>query len=486
VKYGVCLVTAELAPLAKAGGLGDVVAALTKLLHRDGHRVLPFLPLYAELDRRSVAVEPVPGLSGLELAFGPHRYTYSVLRGRRDGGLPDVMLVDCPPLFDRPGLYGSADDEHLRFLLLARAALETCRRLDFAPDIVHCHDWHTALLPLYLRTVYARDPLFARTRSVLTIHNLGYQGILPAAAAPELGLGDAVRGLDAAALADGRINLLGQGIRDADAVSTVSPSYAREICTPEHGMGLDAVLCGRGEPVAGILNGVDYELWDPATDRLIPYRYSALNLGGKARMREALCSRLGLMAGGALVVGMVTRLAWQKGIELLFDALPGALAGGRMSLAVLGGGEPHYEAFFAELAAAHPGRAAFVRGHDEQLAHWIEAGSDAFLMPSFYEPCGLSQMYSLRYGTVPIVRRTGGLADSVVQFDPASGAGTGILFDAPSPGAVRAALETAARLHADPTAWARAIANGMAVDHSWEGRFGQYLDLYDRVVSREP
>lgn len=486
MKYGVCFVTAELAPLAKAGGLGDVAAALTKLLHRDGHRVLPVLPLYSGLGRRGVAVESVAGLSGLELAFGPRRYGYSVVRGRRGGGLPDVMLVDCPPLFDRPGIYGSADDEHLRFLLLARAALETCLRLDFAPDIVHCHDWHTALLPLYLKTVYARDRLFAATRSVLTIHNLGYQGILPAVAAAELGLGDAVRELDAQELAGGRINLLGQGIRDADAVSTVSPGYAREICTPEYGMGLDAVLRGRVEPVTGILNGVDYELWDPATDRLIPHPYSARDLAGKARMRAALCSRLGLTAGGAPLVGMVTRLAWQKGIDLLFDVLPGALAAGQASLAVLGSGEPRYEAFFAELAAAHPGRAAFVRGHDEQLAHWIEAGSDAFLMPSLYEPCGLSQMYSLRYGTVPIVRRTGGLADSVVQFDRASGVGTGILFGEAAPDALRAALEAAARLYADPTAWARAVVNGMAVDHSWEGRFSQYLDLYDRVVSREP
>ncbi len=484
MSHAVCFVTAELAPLVKAGGLGDVAAALTGLLHRGGHRVLPVLPLYSGLARQGLTVEAIDGLADLALQFGPHRFGYSVLRARRGGGLPDVMLVDCPPLFDRPGVYGSADDEHLRFLLLARAALETCQRLGFAPDILHCHDWHTALLPLYLRTVYAWDRLFTATRSVLTIHNLGYQGILPATAAAELGLGDAVRELDARELAGGRINLLGQGIRDADAVSTVSPGYAREICTPEYGMQLDGILRARGEPVTGILNGVDYALWDPATDRLIPHRYSAHDFAGKARMRAALAARLGLTASRAPLIGMVTRLAWHKGIELLFDVLPEALASGRMSVAVLGQGEPRYEKFFAGLAAAHPGRAAFVRGHDEPLAHWIEAGSDAFLMPSLYEPCGLNQMYSLRYGTVPIVRRTGGLADSVERFDAASGAGNGIVFDEATPAAVRAALEEAATLFANPRDWRRAIANGMAVDHSWEGRFSQYVDLYGRVARR--
>ena len=484
MKYSVCFVTAELAPLAKVGGLGDVAAALTTLLYRGGHRVLPVLPLYAELARQGLAIDAIDGLCGMELEFGPHRFGYSVRRGRRGGDLPEVLLVDCPALFDRPGLYGSGDDEHLRFLLLARAALESCQRLGFAPDIVHCHDWHTALLPLYLRTVYAWDRLFAATRSVLTIHNLGYQGILPGAAAGELGLGDAVRELDAAELAGGRINLLRQGIRDADAVSTVSPTYAREICTPGQGMQLDDTLAARGAPVTGILNGVDYEQWDPATDRLIPHRYSARALTGKVRMRAALAARLGLKPGAAPLIGMVTRLAWQKGIELLFDVLPEALSANQLTLAVLGDGDPGYEDFFTALARDHPGRAAFVRGYDEQLAHWIEAGSDAFLMPSLYEPCGLNQMYSLRYGTVPIVRRTGGLADSVERFDAARGAGNGIVFDEATPAAVRAALEEAATLFANPRDWRRAIANGMAVDHSWEGRFSRYVDLYGRVARR--
>jgi starch synthase len=479
MNFSVCFVTAELAPHAKVGGLADVAAALTRLLHDRGHRVLPFLPLYADLDRSGVTIEPIDGLQGLEMDFGPHHYGYSVLRGRRGAGLPDLMLVDCPALYARPGFYGNGPDEHLRFLLLCRASLETCRRLRFSPDIVHCHDWHTALLPLYLKLARAGQPLFERARSVLTIHNLGYQGVLPASAACELGLGASVDMLDASELAEGRINLLREGLRDADVVSTVSPTYAKEICTPGQGMGLDGVLRARGEPIAGILNGVDAREWDPATDRYLPWHFSAKDLSGKTRMRAALCQRLGLDADvGRPLVGIVTRLAWQKGVDLLFEVLPDAVARGDLGLAVLGSGERVCEEFFASLAASHPRAVAFRRGQDEELAHWIEAGCDAFLMPSRYEPCGLNQMYSLRYGTVPIVRRTGGLADSVKHYDAASGEGTGIVFNDADAGAVRWALSRACELYAETGHWSRLVANGMAEDFSWDRQFERYLDLY--------
>ena len=479
MKFSVCFVTAELAPHAKVGGLADVAGALTRLLHDHGHELLAFLPLYSELGRDGLALEPVAGLVDLELSLGDHRYTYSVLRGRRGAGLPDLMLVDCPALYARRGFYVDSPDEHLRFLLLCRASLEACRLLQFSPDIVHCHDWHTALLPLYLKTARASTPPLARARSVLTVHNLGYQGVLPATAAGELGLGDAVGLLDAQELAAGRINLLRQGLRDADVVSTVSPTYAKEICTPEQGMGLDDVLRARGDAIVGILNGVDAREWDPGTDRYLPSHFSAGDLSGKARMREALCRRLGLDPDtGRPLVGIVTRLAWQKGIDLLFEALPEAVSRGDIALAVLGSGERRCEEFFAGLAATHPRRVAFRQGHDEELAHWIEAGCDAFLMPSRYEPCGLNQMYSLRYGTVPIVRRTGGLADSVQHYDAGTGEGTGIVFNDADAGAVRWALAQACSLYADGRAWSRLVANGMAEDFSWDRQFERYLELY--------
>jgi len=264
-KFKVCFVTAELAPLAKAGGLADVSGALTRLLHADGHEVRTFLPLYTDIDRSRLRIEPVETLPAATLAFGDHRYEYRILRGIRDDGAPEVMFIHCPELYGRPGIYGPAEDEHRRFLLLSRAALEACERLGFAPDVVHCHDWHTGLVPLYLRSVYAGSPALARAGSVLTIHNLGYQGVLPASAVHELGLGGAASRLDQGELSAGRINLLRQGLIDADVVSTVSPTYAREITTPEQGMGLDRVLRERPGGVVGILNGIDVDEWNPAT-----------------------------------------------------------------------------------------------------------------------------------------------------------------------------------------------------------------------------
>ncbi len=430
------------------------------------------------------ALEPIDGLRDLEMAFGADRYRYSVSRARRGDALPDLLLVDCPALFDRPGLYGSGPDEHLRFLLLSRAALEACGPLGIRPDIVHCHDWHTALLPLYLKTTYAHDPALAGARSVLTIHNLGYQGVIGHAEAGRLGLGTGAARLDAREAAEGRINLLRQGLIDADIVSTVSPTYAREICTPGLGMGLEGVLRERGDEVIGILNGVDVDAWDPARDAWLPHRYSAADLAGKARMREALCNRLGLDCDPARpVVGMVTRLVWQKGVDLLFDVLPAMLERRDLSLAVLGSGDPAYEAALRRLAADYPGQVAFRGGHDEELAHWIEAGADAFLMPSRYEPCGLNQMYSMRYGTVPVVRHTGGLADSVQHFDRTTGEGTGIVFNDADGEAVGWALGHMCELFADRAAWRRMMTNGMAQDFSWDRPVDRYVELYARAAA---
>ena len=485
MKSSVCFVTAELAPHAKAGGLADVSSALTQILHTRGHDLRIFLPLYADLDQREMSVETIHGLEDLSLTFGRHLFHYAIRRGRRGRGLPDLMLVDCPALYGRPGLYGNGDDEHLRFLLLSRAALETCLRLRFAPDVVHCHDWHTALVPLYLNAIYGAEPQFSRARSILTIHNLGYQGVLPHAVAGELGLGPAVTALDAGEAAGGRINLLRQGIVDASIVSTVSPTYAREICTPELGMGLDDALRARGDAVIGILNGVDTEVWDPARDAYLPFHYSPGAMQGKARMRTALCERLGLGHDTVRpLVGMVTRLAWQKGIDLLADVLPELLARQELSLAVLGSGDPGLEEFFAGLEARHPGLVAFRRGQDEELAHWIEAGCDAFLMPSRYEPCGLNQMYSMRYGTVPVVRRTGGLADSVQHFDPSTRDGTGIVFNDPDSNAVRWALGRMCSLYVDRPAWTQMVSNGMARDFSWAAAADRYLGLYADAATR--
>ncbi|HTL91384.1 MAG TPA: glycogen synthase, partial [Steroidobacteraceae bacterium] len=393
----------------------------------------------------------------------------------------------CPALYARGSIYTSDPDEHLRFLALTRAALTACQRLGFSPQIVHCNDWHTAFAPLYLRTLYAHEPLFARARSVLTIHNIGYQGIFSAAHVADLGLSpQEERLLYQPELLAGRVNALRHGILYADGVTTVSPTHAHEICSDEYGMGLQDSLRARAAQgaVSGILNGVDYDEWDPRRDRYLPLHYDADSLGVKAQLKRQLLARRKLaVASGVPLAGMVSRLATQKGIELMFDALPRVLDARALAFVVLGSGEPRYEQFFSALEQRFSGRVSYQRGYHDDLAHWIEAASDMFLMPSRYEPCGLNQMYSLRYGTVPIVRRTGGLADSVVHYDPSSGRGTGILFNDFDAPAFELALNTALDLYTLPVQWSRMVRNGMQCDFSWQHQGAQYLELYTRLMA---
>ena len=397
-----------------------------------------------------------------------------------------AYFIDCPELFDRPTIYTRDPDEHRRFLLFTRAVVESCLRLGFAPDIFHCHDWHTAFLPLLLKSIYAPVPLFARSRSVLTIHNIGYQGVIPAAFVSDLGLAAPEAQLDAADLQFGVINSLKTGIKFADTVTTVSPTYAREITETPLGMGMQAALRARALPVIGILNGVDYQEWDPRHDRNLVQHYSREDMRGKRSNKEQLVRALGLeLAPRSPLIGMVSRLASQKGIDILMDALPQALETRDFGLAVLGSGEERYAAFFTSLAARHRNRVAFRPGHDEPLAHLIEAGSDIFLMPSHYEPCGLNQMYSLRYGTIPIVRRTGGLADSVQHFDPVSGEGTGCVFNDYDSPAVLWAMNTTLDWFDDERSWLRLIQNAMRQDFSWGREVERYVEVFRATAQRD-
>jgi starch synthase len=426
----------------------------------------------------------VPQLQKLRVGIGAQAFVFSVLKGKLPGGAP-VYLIDCPPLFARASLYTSDPDEHVRFLAFTRAALIACREMRWAPRIVHCNDWHTAFAPLFLKTSYPTDPLLSGARTLLTIHNIGYQGIFPAQRVADLDLQpQQLELLDPKDLAAGRINALRHGILYARAINTVSPTHAREICSDEYGMGLQDSLRARAAALSGILNGVDYEIWDPRHDRFLPEHYDPEHLAVKARLKSELLERHGLRGGTSVpLAGIVSRLAAQKGIELMFGALPRILDARPLNFIALGNGEAQYEEFFSQLAQRYPGRVHFQRGYHDRLAHWIEAASDMFLMPSRYEPCGLNQMYSLRYGTVPIVRRTGGLADSVEHFDPASGTGTGIVFnDFDTPG-LEWALNTALDLYAQPALWGRLVQNGMACDFSWQRQGAQYLALYERLIA---
>jgi starch synthase len=479
-----CILSSEFVPYAKTGGLADVAGALVRNLGAIGHTVRAFMPLYPTVRGDHPSLKPVRGAQRVALMIGDTEYWFSLLTGNYPNSDVPMYFIDCPTLFDRVGLYTTDPDEHRRFLLFTLAVLESCRRLGFGPDIFHCNDWHTAFLPLYLKTLYRGDPLLARAKSLLTIHNIGYQGIMPSAVAADLGLGAAASMLNQGDIAHGVINPLKTGIKHADGVSTVSPTYAREICDTPLGMGMEGALRERTDRVTGILNGVDYQEWDPRYDPHLSAHFTPQDLRGKLINKEMLIATLQLkLSTTQPLIGMVTRLAEQKGIDLLFDSLPGLLQARDFGLAVLGSGDSHYAEFFASLAQRFPDRVSYRSGFDEPLAHLIEAGSDIFLMPSRYEPCGLNQMYSLRYGTIPIVRNTGGLADSVQHFDPSTRRGTGCVFNDYDAPAVRWAINTVLDWYADPRCWLPLMQNAMAKDFSWTRQIKQYDSLYRRLAS---
>ncbi|MBX3272230.1 MAG: glycogen synthase GlgA [Sandaracinaceae bacterium] len=477
----ILFVSSEVAPFAKTGGLGDVGAALPRALRAAGHDVRVVLPFYARVAEGGHEVRPTWG--ALEHQLGPHRLSFTTLEGTLPGTDVPVYFVHCPRLYMRPSIYTMDVDEHLRFALLGWAALRIAQQLRFAPDIAHVNDWQSALVPLTLRSVLAWDRLFERTRTVLTLHNVGHQGTFGAHVLSELGL-EAARGMfHQDELGAGRLSFLLHGILYANAITTVSPTYAREITTPEQGVGLDGYLRGRADVLFGILNGIDGREWSPTHDPYLPHRYTADDLSGKARCAEELSRRVRLPhRPGIPRIGMVSRLTWQKGLDLCFEVLPWLLARHDAQLVVLGSGERKYEDFFARLAHLAPDRVAFANTFSEPLAHLIEAGSDMFLMPSRYEPCGLNQMYSLAYGTPPIVHRTGGLADTVQHFDRRTGRGNGFAFEHFDARGLAWALDQALSTYDDPTAWRRLVDNGMREDFTWDRRVAEYEAVYAKLV----
>lgn len=480
--FRICQIAAEATPFAKTGGLGDVVSGLSRFLHEDGHDVRVFLPLYAQLRKGAWSFVPVDFIRDVPIQIGARRLTYSAYTASLPGSDLAIYFLDCPGLFEREGIYQGDAEDSIRFAFLTIAAFESCQRMGWAPDVVHCHDWHTALAPLYLKSLFAWDQLFARTRSLLTFHNLAYQGIVPSSRIADLGLENVADRLDAADRAAGILNFLKTGIVHADALSAVSRTFAQEIQGAEGGCGLERWVRARSGQLQGIVNGVDYGEWDPAADPYLPHRYTPADLTGKAEMRATLLESVGLDAGTtAPVVGIVSRMTAQKGFDLCFDSLPAFLAHRDLRLVVLGSGEAKYESFFHRLQRDFPQKAFSYRGYNEKLAHWIEAGADLFLMPSRFEPCGLNQMYSLRYGTPPIVRKTGGLADTVEPFDAATKRGTGFVFEHFTADGLAWALDLALRTFEDKEAWAALQQNGMAKDYSWDVQGREYLELYGRL-----
>ena len=476
----IAFASSEVAPFAKTGGLSDVSAALPASLHAAGHDVRVFLPFYAAIELEAWDFRLHSLVHHVPLRFGSTEYHFSIFRAQLPGSGRQVYFVYCPQLYARDALYTDDPDEPIRFALLSRAVLETCQREKWAPDVIHCNDWQTALIPAYLRSIYAWDELFATTRTVFTIHNLGYQGVFPAEVVDTLGIPDPGHYFSLEELQAGYLRFLQVGIEHADWLTTVSPTYAEEIQTEEHGFGLHGLLRKRRHVLTGILNGVDDKLWNPRTDRHIAVNYGPETLELKEQTKQALLEDLSLpYEEGVPVIGIITRLAGQKGINLLVEPLPRILGERDLRLVVLGSGESTIEQFFEKLQASFPDKVCFYRGFHAQLAHMIEAGADFFLMPSLYEPCGLNQMYSLAYGTVPIVRKTGGLADTVFAFDPSTGTGNGIVFEEATAAAAGWAINTALDLYADESAWKRLRSNGIEnADFSWDRAAASYIDLY--------
>ncbi len=468
----ILMVASEAAPFAKTGGLADVLGALPAALAERGEQVAVVLPAYRE-NRY-----PYPRREAYRSLWIPIGPGYMVdIQRTADRGVA-YYFVQCPALYDRDGIYGSAagdfPDNHVRFAVLSMAAIGVARHL-FRPDVLHLHDWQAALTPVYLSEHFRSDPTFIGVKTLLTIHNLGYQGLFPPEALPQIALDPRLLNPDQMEFF-GRVNFLKAGIAWSDAVSTVSKGYAREIQTPEYGFGLDGFLRRHG-PITGILNGVDYNEWNPEHDPALARTYSASDLSGKRACKQALLAEYGLPQDNLdrPLIAIISRFAAQKGFDILADAAS-RLMQEDLNLVVLGSGDLPYESMFRALAQAYPQKVGLRVGYDTGLSHRIEAGADMFLMPSRYEPCGLNQIYSLKYGTVPVVRATGGLDDTIEDS-------TGFKFRDYSGDALLETVRLALRAYQDLNQWVQRMRRGMAKDFSWTASAGEYVELYRRLAA---
>ena len=481
----IVFVASECVPFAKTGGLADVVGALGPELAKLGHEVTVYLPLYACV-RRQLPEKLTYAVRSITIPFQHSKRKAGIVDGGKRAGV-QYYFVNCPELFDREGLYGTAagdyPDNAERFALFCRAVLEASKKLG-VPQIFHVHDWQTALIPVYLRTVYASSRLLGRAGVVLTIHNAAYQGAFPAATTEQLLFPWEIFTMDKVEQHN-KFNFLKGGMVYAEILTTVSRKYAQEIQTPEFGEGLDSVLRGRAADLRGILNGVDYAEWNPATDPKLAANYSPENLDGKKLCRADLLEAFGLemVEDSTPVIGIVSRLVEQKGFDLV-EQIAGRLSELNVAVVALGAGEPSYEKFFRDWAFWNRANVAVRIGYDNTLAHKIEAGADMFLMPSLYEPCGLNQIYSLKYGTVPVVRATGGLDDTIEDWNPEKGTGTGFKFKGLRAEGLWEAIGRALAAFEDKAGWKRLMLNGMAQDYGWGQSAREYEAVYEEAVQK--
>lgn len=481
----VVFIASECVPFAKTGGLADVVGALPGALNKLGHEVIVIMPLYGNIDQRRFNIQPL--MSTMGVWMGNTEEWCSVYETRNVDDVP-IYFIEFENYFARDGLYHDDDmndylDNPLRFSFLSRAGLQLCKDMDFRPDIVHVHDWQTALATAYLKIWHWNDPGLSKTASVLTIHNIGYQGKYPADHYDYTGL--QLGNFTSDKFEDyGGINYLKGGIQYADMVTTVSPKYALETKTPEGGQGMAPYLNDKKDFYIGILNGVDYSAWSPEIDEFIPERYSIEDMSGKAICKKEMQLRFGMLTDpGIPVIGVVSRFADQKGLDLLAGCIDSILGNMQVQFVILGSGDRTLEGFFSNLPSRFPNHVGCHIGYHNELAHWIEAGSDFFVMPSRYEPCGLNQIYSLKYGTLPIVRGTGGLDDTVEQYNEETGTGTGFKYWELSSRALYYTIGWAVSTYYDrPQHIDHMRTQGMLQSYTWEASAIKYVSAYHRAI----
>jgi starch synthase len=475
----IAFVASESVPFSKTGGLADVVGALPRALAALGHQVSVYLPRY----RQTKLTEPATVVRSITIPFDDKYRFASVVTGGSQGGVR-FYFVEYPPYFDRDALYGSSagdyPDNAERYALFSRAVIEASKILG-VPNVFHCHDWQSALVPILLRTVYAEDPALREAATVFTIHNMGYQGLFPPETLPLLMLPWDLFTMSKMEFF-GQVNFLKGALTYSDYITTVSRKYSQEIQTAEYGFGLEGVLHDRASTVSGILNGVDYDEWSPQTDKFAVAKFSPQDLAGKAKCKQDLLAAFGMAAADAKlpVIGIVSRFAAQKGFDLI-SQIADRLAREPMIIVALGAGDKPYEELFLRLHKQFPKKIAVKVAYDNAIAHKIEAGADMFLMPSRYEPCGLNQIYSLKYGTVPIVRATGGLDDTIEPWDARTGKGTGFKFTEYIGESLLLTIKQALQAFSDQTSWQVLMRNGMNKDFSWNASAREYGKIYDRV-----
>lgn len=480
----VCFACSECYPYVKTGGLGDVCGSLPKALTDLGCESKVFLPLYGGIKTLTYGLNQIEKLQNIPVKIGDTEHTFNVWHGKLPDSKVDVYFIDCPYYFHRELPYTSDKDEDERFILFQQAVLMTLQRLEWSPDIIHCNDWQTGLIPVYLKTTFAWDKLFEDTKTILSIHNIGYQGRFSKESLIAAGLSMEQFYPMGPFELDGSFSFLKAGIVYCDLITTVSPTYAKEIQTEEFGAGLEGVLQIRSKALVGILNGIDMDIWNPVKDKYIKKDYSIETIEDKEVNKKNLIDRIEFKyKKDTPLIGIISRLTSQKGFDLLKPIIYSLLGNNDIQFVVLGSGETQYEDLFRTASYSFPGKLFFWSGYNTELSHLITAGADIFLMPSKYEPCGLNQMYSLVYGTVPIIRKVGGLADTVKDYHESNETGNGFSFEEYTADALEKTIYRALRIYKEKDTWKTIMKRGMSEDFSWEHSAKEYLNLYNKLVS---